>query len=212
MKIIDRMLDIHCIGKVIQKIILRIEGGWTNTDTLRKHFSRKYGVTIGKYSYGGCFDKKFNLGGKIVIGKYCSFATDIRYFGANHPIEEAVQSAYFYNRAFGLDVIDVERNNLEIGNDVWVGYGVIITSGCHKIGNGAVIAAGSVVTKDVEPYTIVGGVPARKIKKRFDDETIMLMEKAMFWKKTPEELYRYYDYRKNPKIFAEKIINDGGKK
>ena len=74
-------------------------------------------------------------------------------------------SAYFYNKAFsGLDVKDVERHSLKIGQDVWIGHGVTIVSTCHHIGNGAVVAAGAVVTKDVPAYAIVGGVPAKKIR------------------------------------------------
>ena len=102
---------------------------------------------------------------------------------------------------------DIERNELKVGNDCWIGCGVIITSSCHEIGNGAVIGAGSIVTKDVEPYTIVAGNPARILKWRFDKTTIALLEKSQWYNLTPEELLYFYDYINQPSEFAEKIIN-----
>ena len=80
-----------------------------------------------------------------------------------------------------------EIKKVSIGNDVWIGHNVIIV-GNVTIGNGAVLAAGSVVTKDVPPYTIVGGVPAKEIKKRFSDSVIQEIEALKWWDKPEEEL------------------------
>lgn len=97
-------------------------------------------------------------------------------------------SAVFYNKALGYNAKDVERHNLVIEDDVWIGNNTNITCSCHKIGRGAVIGAGSVVTKDVESYTIVAGNPARVIRKRFDDKRIKQLEVSKWWEKPPEQL------------------------
>ncbi len=197
------------LKKLFINYLVRREGGEKISHTLRRLTKDKYKVEIGLYSYGSCFEPTFNTGGMVDVGRYCSFGADVHYFGANHPMEHAVMSAYFYNKAFsGLDVKDVERYELHIGHDVWCGHGVTIVSSCHNIGNGAAIAAGSVVTKNVPPYAIVAGVPAKVIKYRFDEETIAKLEKSEWWKKTPEELMKYYDDIENPKSWAERIISE----
>ena len=101
-------------------------------------------------------------------------------------------SAIFYNKSFGYDVKDVKRHDLIIEDDVWIGLNVCITCGCKRIGRGAIIGAGSVVTKDVEPYTIVGGVPAKVIRKRFDDDRIAQLEASKWWKKDPKQLIKEF--------------------
>ena len=136
----------------------------------------------------------FNTGGKIHIGRYCSIANDVHYFGANHPIECVSTSAYFYNKKFGLDVKDVTRSSLIIANDVWIGYGALITMGCKSIGNGAVIGAGSIVTHDVPPYAIVAGNPAHIIGYRFTVEERKLLEETKWWELSPEEIMKGYEY------------------
>ena len=184
------------------------EGGDKTSITIREYCRRRYNVDVDLYTYGGCFDPHFNVGAtNIKIGRYCSFAQDIRYFGANHPIDHAVMSAYFYNSKWsGLPVKDVPRSSLTVGHDVWVGYGTIITSKCTSIGNGAVIAAGSIVTRDVPPYSIVMGSPARVVKYRFDEMTIDLLEESRWFDFTPEELMKFYDLIEKPSEFAKAVI------
>ena len=82
------------------------------------------------------------------------------------------------------------KGDIVIGNDVWIGYEAVIMAGVH-IGNGAIIAARAVVTKDVPPYTIVGGVPARPIRKRFDEEVIRKLETLKWWDWSAEKIRRY---------------------
>ena len=114
----------------------------------------------------------------------------------------------FYNKNFsGLNVNDVERKQLSVGNNVWIGHGVTIVSSCKKIGNGAVIGAGSVVTRDIPPYSIVAGVPAKVIKYRFDEETIDALENSCWWKLQPEELMEFYPLIDTPLKWANAIIN-----
>ena len=123
-------------------------------------------------------------------------------------MDHAVMSAYFYNKRFGgLDVRDVPRETLEIGHDVWIGFGTIIVSSCHQIGSGAVVAAGSVVTKDVPPYAVVAGTPAKVIRYRFGEAVQQALEASRWWEKTPDELYPFYPWIDQPGVWAERVKN-----
>lgn len=134
------------------------------------------------------------------IGRFCSFAKDVKIVSAVHPIDLVSSNVSFYNTCnqnipFGKGEISVPEglytNNgftAEIGHDVWIGVSVLIKGGV-KIGNGAVIAMGSVVTKDVPPYAIVAGVPAKIIKYRFKEETIKSLLSINWWD-WPEDLIR----------------------
>ncbi len=207
MVILNKFLRIPVIGrKIIYPFIIKREGG-VKTSQLARQYARNRSVDIGMYTYGGCFDEAFNVGGSVIIGRYCSFASNCHYYGANHPINKAVMSPYFYNKTFGFDVRDVERNTLNIGNDVWVGSNVIITSSCHSIGDGAVLGAGSIVTKDVPPYAIITGNPGRIKKYRFDNLVIEKLLQSQWWELTPEELIRFYDSMDDPLKFAENVIS-----
>lgn len=207
MRVKELFISVPVIGKRILSWITKHEGGEKESRTLRLYCMAKYKVTVGQYTYGSCFDPSFNTGGTVKIGRYCSFGTDIHYFGADHPMDHAVMSAYFYNRAFsGLNVKDVDRHYLEIGNDVWIGHGATIVSSCHHIGNGAVIAAGAVVTKDVPAYAIVGGVPAKVLKYRFNMDIQTKLEESEWWEMTPQELYQFYPVIEKPEKWAEEII------
>lgn len=207
MKRKERLFDIPFIGRrYFYKRIIENEGGEQESQTLRDYYANKYKVFVDRYSYGGMFSPGFNIGGReVTIGRYCSFASDIYYYGANHPMQNATMSPYFYNKSFGFNVRDVDRFSLSVGHDVWIGYGVIITCGCQSIGNGAVIGAGSVVTKDVPSYTIVAGTPARELRKRFNEPTINELESSKWWELSPEELYRFYSHIEDPDEWAKHI-------
>lgn len=123
-------------------------------------------------------------------------------------MQYASMSPYFYRKEWGFDVKDFVGQELEVGNDVWVGYGTIITCACRKIGNGAVIGAGAIVTKDVPPYAIVMGVPAKITGYRFPEDVQEALEKSKWWEKEPADLIRYYDLIGQPKEWAEAIMKD----
>lgn len=195
------------IRKYIDYLKIKKEGG-QKTSKRAREIAKKHNVVIGMHSYGGCFNPEFNTGGNVVIGRYCSFGNDVKYFGGNHPIHYASMSPYFYRVEWGYKVRDIQRREIHFGNDVWVGSNALITSSCTYIGNGAVIGAGAVVTKDVPPYAIVMGIPAKITGYRFNKDVQEKLEESKWWEKEPDELIKYYDLIDKPKEWAEKIMDD----
>ena len=137
------------------------------------------------------------------IGKFCSIAAQVRINPGNHPMWRASQShftyrasAYFKGEADESEFFDWRReHHVSIGHDVWIGHGVVILAGRH-IGTGAVIAAGAVVSKDVEPYTIVGGVRAKEIGRRFAKPVADRLQELAWWDWDHETLrLRLADFR-----------------
>ena len=98
-------------------------------------------------------------------------------------------------------------NTLTIGNDVWIGVNAIILSSCHTIGNGAVIGAGAVVTKDIPPYAVVAGVPAKVIRYRFDQKTINEIEKTKWFERKPDELRPFCRFADDVPRFINEFNN-----
>lgn len=134
---------------------------------------------------------------RLMIGKFCSIACGAKFLFncANHSLRSLSTYTFplFYDE-WELDKADVasawdNKGDIVIGNDVWIGFEAVIMAGVH-IGNGAIIGARAVVTKDVAPYTIVGGVPARAIRKRFDDATISRLESLRWWDWSKERIRR----------------------
>lgn len=135
------------------------------------------------------------FGDKLVIGKFCALASGVTFImgSANHRMSSI--STYPFNVFGGAWAENTPshlsqlpfKGDIVIGNDVWIGRNSVIMPGVH-IGDGAIIAAYSVVTKNVAPYTIVGGNPATVIKKRFDEELIALLLELQWWNFSPEEL------------------------
>ena len=126
------------------------------------------------------------LGGTITIGKYCQLGADVAIHATNHPI--SYLTTYINKNLFQGALNELkEQNEIKIGNDVWIGHGVIIV-GNVTIGNGAILAAGSVITKNVMPYSIMAGVPAKMIRKRYSDSIINEIEDLQWWDKTEKEL------------------------
>lgn len=132
---------------------------------------------------------------KLIIGKFCSIACGAKFLfnSANHKIT-ALSTYPFplffeeweFDKKSVTDAWD-NKGDIVIGNDVWIGYEAVILAGV-TIGDGAIIGARAVVTKDVSPYTIVGGVPAKPIRKRFDDETITELLESKWWDWSEEKI------------------------
>ncbi len=124
--------------------------------------------------------------GDITIGKYCQVGGDVAIHGSNHPMN--YMTTYINKNLFKGELHSLKQSNkIKIGNDVWIGHNVIIV-GNVTIGNGAILAAGAVVNKDVAPYTIVGGVPAKAIRKRFSDTIIQEIEALNWWDLSDDDL------------------------
>jgi virginiamycin A acetyltransferase len=130
----------------------------------------------------------YNYGSdRLIIGKFCAIATQVKFImnGANHKLD-GVSTYPFPIFGHGWEVAMDKimhlpsRGDTVVGNDVWIGYEALIMPGV-TVGDGAIIAARSVVTSDVPPYTIVGGNPARPLKQRFSDATITQLLEIRWW-------------------------------
>jgi len=162
-------------------------GGWTDIGP-HSHIVES---TFGDYSYAA--------GDASIIyadvGKYCSIASHVRINPGNHPMGRVTQHHMTYRRVqYGLGETDDlaffdwrREHRCSIGHDVWLGHGAIVMPGV-RIGTGAVVGSGAVVTKDVEPYTIVVGVPARPIRKRFPESVVERILASAWWEWDRETL------------------------
>ena len=144
---------------------------------------------------------------KLIIGKFCSIACGTKFLFncANHTLK----SLSTYTFPLFYEEWELEKSNITtawdnkgdivIGNDVWIGYEAVIMAGVH-IGDGAIIAARAVVTKDVPPYTIVGGTPAKEIRKRFDAEVIQQLLMLKWWDWSADNIRQCLPYIMEGKI------------
>lgn len=134
---------------------------------------------------------------KLQIGKFCSVACGAKFLfnSANHTLSSLSTYPFpLFFEEWGLEKKDVtnawdNKGDIVIGNDVWIGYEAVILAGV-TIGDGVIIGTRAVVTKDVPPYTIVGGVPAKSIKKRFSEETISTLLEIQWWNWSKERIAR----------------------
>ena len=148
---------------------------------------------LGDYSYlgPGC------MVADAEIGKFCAIAAQVRIGAPNHPLDRPSQHRFTYCPEYYS--ADAQRDHaffqqrradrVVIGNDVWIGHAVIVMPGV-TVGDGAVLAAGAVVTRDVAPYTIVGGVPARQIRERFNREIAARLAQIAWWNWPAETIWQ----------------------
>ena len=162
-----------------------------------KNIIKNPNIIVGDYTYYDDFEDVHNFeknvkyhfdftGDQLIIGKFCMIASDVKFImnGANH-LSNAISTYPFAVFGNGWESAMEgktypNKGNIEIGNDVWIGYNATIMAGV-KIGDGAIIATNSTVVSDVEPYSIVGGNPAKEIKKRFSPDIISRLLKLQWW-------------------------------
>ena len=195
----------------------RIARLWKQSTRYSCYYYLKNGLlkSVGEHTYGSFSLQDYDYNTKIEIGDYCSFAEGLNIVLRDHSTKnvstfpfDVAWNVYGLNDSF-IKNHSVKNETLKIGNDVWIGYGVTILPGVSYIGDGAVIAAGAVVTKDVEPYSIVGGVPANLIKYRFNEDQINELLKIKWWEWNETKIKENINDIVSPNIdsFIEKYKN-----
>lgn len=172
------------IDKVMTRLVCRDE---YQSRLLRRYFERTYGIKIGLYAFGA-FDR-WRIPPNSTIGRYSSVAHTARIIDANHPTDSLSSHPFFYLKDFGIVEADLAKLQPPvIEEDVWLGHNCIIMPGCHHIGRGAVVGAGAVVTRDVPPYAIMIGMPAKVVRYRFPPDIIEAIEATEWWTLDKAEL------------------------
>ncbi|CAL2090697.1 Glycosyl transferase family 1 [Tenacibaculum sp. 190524A05c] len=192
------------------KIIKKLRGSSIRNSTIHKTSkiesgSNIYNVSMDKHSFCGYDCEIVNCD----IGSFVSIANNVIMGGGMHPVDWVGMSPVFYK---GRDSVrkkfsEFEREEpqkITVGNDVWIGNNVLVKQGVN-IGHGAVIGMGSVVTKDVDPYTIVAGIPAKKIRNRFDEDISEKLLKIEWWNFDDKKLEEAAKHIKNPTLFLKSL-------
>jgi len=150
-----------------------------------------HGLVAGAYTYG-CFDP-IRFPPSTHLGRYVSVGPDVAIYRRNHPLDRLSLHPYFYRPELSdAPVKNVVTLPLQIADDAWIGARSLILPGCGRIGRGAVVAAGSVVTRDVPDYAVVAGNPARLVRNRIDKPAQQAAERTGWWHLTPEEVVARY--------------------
>jgi virginiamycin A acetyltransferase len=186
-----------------------------------KNIIKNPNIIVGDYTYYDDFEDVMNFeknvkyhfdftGDKLIIGKFCMIASDVTFImnGANH-LTDAITTYPFAIFGNGWEnamegKTYPSKGNIVVGNDVWIGYNATIMAGV-TIGDGAIIGTNSVVTKDVEPYSIVGGNPAKVIKKRFPEDEIKDLLEIKWWDWEIEKVTRNVQNSTDNNIEALKL-------
>ena len=176
-------------GALLRHLLQRLKRGRNPHNETRLHLeklARRWNFTIGAYSYGRPKVRFPESGRRLTIGRYCSIADRVEILlGGDHRLDWV--STYPFAAMSGLwpgaeapEDYHASRGDVTIGHDVWLGSGCMILSGI-TVGHGAVVAAHAVVTRDVPPYAVVAGNPARIVRRRFDEATSAALVETAWW-------------------------------
>lgn len=199
--------------EIINKILHKKKS--TSIDNTANNIIQMDNITIGEYTYLDNSHGKIHLlcwknSDIIEIGKFCSIASDVRIFGGGEHNTNFI-STYPFKKFFqniDIDPVLTAKGITHIGNDVWIGMSAIVLSGI-TIGDGAVVGAGSVVTKNIPPYSVVAGNPAKIIKYRFTDAQIEKLLKIRWWDWPLEKIIaNIKDFYNTPDEFIEKFYKE----
>lgn len=161
-------------------------------------------IKVGNYTYGPLDVEIGNKDSKLIIGNFCSIAGNVKFLLSVEHNTDCISSFPFDSKFHGNLMSSLSKGDIKVDDDVWIGYGATILSGVH-IGQGVVVAAGSVVTRDVPPYAIVGGVPANVIKYRFSSDLIEELLMIDYSKLTKEEIKKHITDLYRPLIDKKQI-------
>lgn len=177
------------------------EGGGFYSWTARRIMEERYRVSVGAYSYGACFVPcAFPPG--VTIGRYVSIAQGVEALLRNHPMDRLSTHPFFFNRRLGfLKEDNIPSGTLEIGHDAWIGQRTMITSGCRRIGIGAIVGAGAIVTRDVPDFAIAVGCPAKVVKYRYPEELRAEVLASRWWERSLDECIAEFS------LFVKPIAN-----
>lgn len=200
----------HLLGLIWAKVFKKLRGRmlrntWVHPKANIYSGTELIDCEVGRYTY----IRYDSWGRNASIGAFCSISDHVFIGGEIHPMEWASTSPMFHNIKNSGNSVRFARHDVPshphttIGNDVWLCHGAQIAAGV-TIGNGAVVASGSIVTKDVPPYAVVAGIPAKVVRYRFDDDTINALEESHWWDLPEEKLHQVGEYIKNPMEFAKK--------
>ena len=189
------------------------------------NFIGKKTVVLNSYMGFGTYISYESSINKCKIGRYTCIGPKVEIVAGKHPTNFASMHPFFYTKSNQIGKTFVGKNKfaeheyvdsdnkyyVEIGNDVWIGYGAKIMDGIH-IGDGAVVAANAMVVKDVPPYAIVGGVPAKVLRYRFDDERIKKLLRIQWWKQEESTIRLYADLFSDVDAMINTFTQNGEKK
>ena len=193
------------LASVLFKILRTLEGGQCHTGTVRQILAKHHQVEVGAYTYGDCLIPGV-FPPQVVVGRWVSVGPGVRVYNQNHPLDHISLHPYFYEPGMGVVKTNpMPRHTLEIGHDAWLGRNATVLPGCKRIGIGAVIGAGAIVTKDVDDYAIVGGNPARVIRYRFPEEKRAALIASRWWERSIGDIAKFASEMSKP--VDEELLN-----